>query len=129
MACSFGDCPPNKKITHLEQQIPTFLTSDNFMNMNSLAHFGTIRAFIIVLIVGLATSAIADIADIVTIEVTIKSVDAKGRTITAPRKGKTLELDVSRKAEVIINSKAGKLDDLAAGQKAKIDFETTLEIV
>jgi hypothetical protein len=68
-------------------------------------------------------------AEVVVIEVAIKSVDAKGRTISATRKGKTLELDVSRNAEVIINGEAGALEALAAGQTAKIDYETTLEII
>jgi hypothetical protein len=36
---------------------------------------------------------------------------------------------VSKKAEVVINGKAGKLDGLVAGQKAEIDYEATLEIV
>lgn len=78
------------------------------------------------LILGIVSSANADV---ITIEVVIKSVDAKGRTISAIHKNKTLELDVSRKAEVIINSKAGKLDALAAGQQAKIDYETSFEII
>jgi hypothetical protein len=69
------------------------------------------------------------LAEVVTIEVAIKSVDATGRTITATRKDKTLKLDVSPEAEVTINGKAGELDALAAGQTAKIDYETTLEIV
>jgi hypothetical protein len=68
-------------------------------------------------------------AEVVTIEVTIKSADATGRTITATRKDKTLKLDVSRNAVVTINGKAGELEALAAGQTAKIDYETTLEVV
>ena len=81
--------------------------------------------FCLLLTLGLSTAN----AEIVTIEVAIKSVDAKDRTITASRKDKTLELDVSKRAEVVINGKVGKLDALAAGQKANIDYETTLEIV
>jgi hypothetical protein len=100
------------------------------MNFNTRFDLSSIRfcslALTVLLTLTLASTAIADI---VTIEVTIKSVDAKNRTITASRKGKTLELDVSKKAEVIINGKAGKLDGLVAGQKAQIDYETTLEIV
>jgi hypothetical protein len=68
-------------------------------------------------------------AEVVTIEVTIKAVDATGRTVTATRKSKTIELDVSRKAKVTINGKAGALDALAAGQTAKIDYHTDLEII
>jgi uncharacterized protein (TIGR03067 family) len=68
-------------------------------------------------------------AEIVTIDVTIKAVDATGRTVTATRRDKTLTLDVSRKAEVIINGEAGELAALGNGQTAKIDYETNLEII
>jgi len=80
----------------------------------------------ILIVVGLSGSLRAEV---VTIEASIKSVDVKGRTLTVNRKGKTLELDVSRKAKVTINGKAGKLDDLSAGQKIEIDYHTDLEIV
>lgn len=68
-------------------------------------------------------------ADIITVEVTIKAVDVTARSLTATRRGKTLELDVSGKAEIIINGTAGELAALANGQTAKIDYETNLEIV
>ncbi|MCR9210881.1 MAG: PDZ domain-containing protein [bacterium] len=68
-------------------------------------------------------------ADIVTIEVTINSVDEEARTIKATRKGKSLELDVSRKASVTIKGKKATLAKVAAGQTAKIDYESTLEVV
>lgn len=68
-------------------------------------------------------------ADILTIEVTINSVDAKESMIAATRKGRTLELEVSKSAEVIIDGKAGDLSALTSGQKAKIDYETNLGII
>jgi len=76
-----------------------------------------------------AAFSVSATADVVTVEVTIKSVDAKDRTITATRKGKTLELDVSRKAKVTVKGKDATLAKLPAGQTAKIDYETNLEII
>lgn len=74
---------------------------------------------------------IADVvqAAVVTIDGTIKSVDAKKRTITMQTKTKTLEFDVSRKAKINVKSKAAKLDSLKPGQKVKISYHEDLEIV
>jgi hypothetical protein len=68
-------------------------------------------------------------ADVVRVEVTIKSVDAKGRTITAIRKGKTLELDVSLKAPVTINGKEVTLRSLKSGQKAVLSYHADFKVV
>jgi hypothetical protein len=68
-------------------------------------------------------------AAVITIEGTVKSVDAKKRTITVQTKTKTLELDVSRKAKVSVKGKTAKLDSLKPGQKVTISYHEGLEIV
>jgi hypothetical protein len=68
-------------------------------------------------------------AAVITINGTIKSVDAKKRTITVKTKTKTLELDVSRKAKVSVKGKTAKLDSLTPGQKVTIAYHEGLEIV
>ena len=90
-----------------------------------------VRSLVSSLFTAILLSVVADgvQADVVTIEVAIKSVDPEGRTITVLRKAKTLELDVSKKAEVTINGKPGVLDALVKGQAATIDYVTDLEIV
>tara|TARA_R110002111_G_scaffold100976_6_gene156505 strand:+ start:64682 stop:65914 length:1233 start_codon:yes stop_codon:yes gene_type:complete len=80
-------------------------------------------ALIILIITGVAN------AEVVAIEGTIKSVDAKKRTITVQTKSKTLELDVSRKAKISVKDKAAKLDSLKPGQKVQISYHDGLEIV
>ncbi|MGE0608040.1 MAG: PDZ domain-containing protein [Pirellulales bacterium] len=71
-------------------------------------------------------------AEIVEIEVTIKSVDARDRSITVVRsskKSKQLDLEVSRKARITIDGESASLDDIEPGQTATISFETELEVV
>lgn len=68
-------------------------------------------------------------AEVVSIEATIKSVDAKARTITVQRKDKTSELDVSRKAKITLLDKDATLEALKAGQEVTLTFHTDLEIV
>jgi len=69
----------------------------------------------------------------VTVDVTIKAVDAKTRGITVIYKAKaglkTIDLDVSRKAEITVNGKQVTLDSLKPDQKATVTFETELSIV
>jgi len=68
-------------------------------------------------------------AAVITIEGTVKSVDAKKRTISVKTKTKTLDLDVSRKAKVSVKGKTAKLDSLKVGQAVKLDYHDGLEIV
>lgn len=68
-------------------------------------------------------------AAIVTVDGSIKLVDAEKRTITVQTKAKTLELDVSRKAKVSVKGIAAKLDSLKAGQKVKISYHDGLDVV
>ncbi len=67
------------------------------------------------------------------VDVVIKSVDAKGRSITAEYtvkdEKKSIDLDVSRKAEISVNGKDTKLDAVKSGQTAKIVYDKDLQIV
>jgi len=64
----------------------------------------------------------AAIAQTATVEVTIQAVKSEAKEITvaymAGTEGKTITLDVSRKAEITVNGEAGTLDALKPGQKA-----------
>jgi hypothetical protein len=68
-------------------------------------------------------------AEVVTIDGTIKSVDAKKRTITVETGTKTLTLDVSSKAKISVEGKEGNLDSLKPGQKVTLSYHDKLEIV
>ena len=72
-------------------------------------------------------------AAVVEVDVTIKSVDAKAREITVVYETKagqkTIDLDLSRKAEITVNGSSDTLDSLKPGQKAKIAYERELQIV
>jgi hypothetical protein len=72
-------------------------------------------------------------AAVVEVDVTVKSVDAKARGITVTYETKlgqkSIDLDVSRKAEITVNGKPGKLDAVKPGQKAKVAFEKELQVV
>ena len=72
-------------------------------------------------------------AAVVEVEVTIKSVNPQARGISVVYETnlgqKTIELDVSRKAEITVNGKEGGLDSLKPGQKAKITYEKELQVV
>jgi hypothetical protein len=72
-------------------------------------------------------------AAIVEVDVTIKSVDVKARGITVVYETKlgqkTIDLDVSRKAEITVNGKEGTLDSLGEGLKAKVSYDKDLAVV
>ena len=61
-------------------------------------------------------------AAVVTVDVTIKSVNPQSRGITVVYKTdlgeKSIDLDVSRKAEITVYGKEGTLDSLGEGLKA-----------
>lgn len=73
------------------------------------------------------------LAETVEVAVTVKSVDVKARAITVvyeTKSGeKSIDLDVSRKAEITVNGKAGMLDSVKIGQKAKVVYEKELQVV
>jgi hypothetical protein len=87
----------------------------------------TVQCCLALLFVGLATDSVQ--AAVITIDGTVKSVDAEKRTITVKTKTKTLKLDVSRKAKISVKSETAKLDSLKVGQKVKISYHDGLEIV
>lgn len=72
-------------------------------------------------------------AAVVEVEVTVTSVNSKSRGITVTYETKagqkSIDLDVSRKAEITVNGEAGTLDALRPGQKAKVTFEKELQVV
>jgi hypothetical protein len=72
-------------------------------------------------------------AAVVTVDVTIKAVNPQSRGITVFYKTelgeKSIELDVSRKAEITVNGKEGTLDSLGQGLQAKVTFDKDLAVV
>lgn len=72
-------------------------------------------------------------AAVVTVDVTIKAVNPQARGITVVYRTelgeRTIELDVSRKAEITVNGKAGTLDSLGPGLKGKVSYDKDLAIV
>ena len=86
-----------------------------------------IHGFAFAAILGI-TGSVAQ-AEVVTVEGTIKAVDAKKRTITVEADGEEQILDVSRKAKVNVKGTTAKLDSLKPGQKVKLSYHDDLEIV
>ncbi len=68
-------------------------------------------------------------ADVITIDGTVKSVDAKKRTITVETGSKTLTLDVSSKAKISVDGKTDSLNSLKPGQKVNLSYHDKLEVV
>lgn len=72
-------------------------------------------------------------ATVVEVDVTIKSVDARTRGISVSYevKGeqKSLDLDVSRKAEITVNGKEATLDAVKPGQKGRVSYDKDLVVV
>lgn len=75
----------------------------------------------------------AAMAETVTVDVTIKAIDSKSRGITVSYETKSgqksIDLDVSRKAEITVNGEAGRLESVKPGQKAKVTYEKDLQVV
>jgi hypothetical protein len=78
-------------------------------------------------IIAIASSAAH--AEVVTIEGTIKSVDAKKRTITLQTESKTLTLDVSSNAKISVEESKAALDELKPGQQVNLSYHDKLEVV
>ena len=55
-------------------------------------------------------------AEVITIEGTIRSIDATTRTVTVDADGEEKTLDVSRKVKVSVGGNAAALDALRSGQ-------------
>ena len=72
-------------------------------------------------------------AEVVTIDVTVKTIDAKERSITVTKTSKTkskdIELEVSKTAKILVGGKETPLDAVKSGQKASVSYETGLEVV
>jgi len=68
-------------------------------------------------------------AEVITIEGTIRSIDATTRTVTVDADGEEKTLDVSRKVKVSVGGNAAALDALRSGQKVKLSYHDDLEIV
>ncbi len=87
---------------------------------------------IIVLGIGLwlvAVNSAVIRAEVVTIDGTVKSVDAKKRTITVETGSKTLTLDVSSKAKISVDAKDAGPESLTVGQKVRLSYHKDLEVV
>lgn len=73
------------------------------------------------------------VAEIVTINVVIKSVDTESRSITVTKnsgaKSKDLQLEVGKKAKVSVNGNPVTLEDIKSGVKASVAYESDLEVV
>ena len=86
-----------------------------------------------VVLCGLLVCQSAQGAALVEVEVRIKSVDLQSRQITVAYKTtsgpKTIDLDVSRKAEITINGDSGTLESVRPGQKAKTSYDKELLVV
>lgn len=72
-------------------------------------------------------------AAVVTVDVTLKTVNPQSRGLTvtymAGAEEKTIELDVSRKAEITVNGKEGTLTSLGPGMKAQVSYDKDLAVV
>jgi hypothetical protein len=72
-------------------------------------------------------------ASVVEVEVTIKNIDLESRQITVAYQTKngqkTIDLDVSRRAEITSNGAAISLDTVKAGDQATVTYEKELQIV
>jgi hypothetical protein len=89
----------------------------------------TVILFVLVLLV-VCQSATAAVIEVAT---TIKAVDVKSRGITVAYETKlgtkSIDLDVSRKAEIVVNGKKAALEAVKVGQKAKVSYEKELQVV
>lgn len=68
-------------------------------------------------------------AETITIDVTIKEVDAEDRAMTVTTKAKELKLEVAKRAEIVIDGEIATLGEVTSGQSATITYESMLEIV
>ena len=72
-------------------------------------------------------------AEVVTIDVTVKAIDAKERSIivtkTSKTKSKDIELEVGKTAKILVGGKEASLDAVKVGQKVSVSYETGLEVV
>jgi WD40 repeat protein len=70
------------------------------------------------------------LAQTTTVEVTIQAIKPEAKEITVEYgDGKSITLDVSRKAEIMLNGKEAALDSLGPGLTATIEYHKDLEVV
>ena len=83
-----------------------------------------------VFLIAMASTAFAEV---VTIDVTVKAIDAKERSITVTKttksKSKDIELEVGKTAKILVGGKEASLDAVKVGQKVSVSYETELEVV
>lgn len=88
------------------------------------------RLFLSALLVLLTSPAIAQV---VTVDVTIKAVKVESRGLEVTYEtnlgDKTAELDVSRKATITINDNEGSLEELKSGYVAKVEYHKELGVI
>ena len=68
-------------------------------------------------------------SEIISIDGTVKSIDAKNRTITVETDTKELTLDVGNKAKITSDGEDVKLDSLKVGQKVSASLHDKLDVV
>ncbi len=72
-------------------------------------------------------------AEIITVEATIKAIDANERTITVTTNSKSnskdIELAVGKEAKVSVAGIVGTLGSIKLGQKVSLSYDTKLEVV
>ena len=68
-------------------------------------------------------------AEIVSVKGTVKSIDSVERLLELTLESGTIELEVSRKAEVTADGQAVELNDVSTGQKVSVKYHEDLDIV
>lgn len=101
--------------------------------MNLLKKFDTPFCRISLLLIGFGWGISAKThAELVTVEVVVKSVDVKDRMITVTEttksKSKDIELEVSKRTKILIDKKNATLDAIKSGQKASVTFDEDLKV-
>lgn len=91
--------------------------------MNLLRPFISFPALILLFVCNISP------AEIISIDGTLKSIDAEKRTLTIQSGVKARDFDVSSKAKVTINGKEKGIEDLKEGQKVTVSFHDQLEVV
>ncbi len=76
------------------------------------------------LVVFAALATVAAHAEVLTLEGTIKSVDASKRELTIGRK----TLDVAKKCRITVDGKNAEIGDLKADQEATVEYDSDLEV-
>lgn len=72
-------------------------------------------------------------AEVITVDVTVKAIDATERSITVTKTSKTkskdIELEVGKTVKILVGGKEAALDSVKPGQKATVSYESDLEVI